>query len=62
MRAAGIEPATNAWEAFILPLNYARIKYIINRQISLPGLGSNYSARYYARDFVHYILILYFSE
>jgi len=25
-------------------------------------LGSNYSARYYARDFVHYILILYFSE
>ena len=24
VRAAGIEPASNAWEAFILPLNYAR--------------------------------------
>lgn len=23
-RATGIEPVTNAWEAFILPLNYAR--------------------------------------
>ena len=23
-RVAGIEPATNAWEAFILPLNYTR--------------------------------------
>ena len=24
MRARGIEPLSNAWEAFILPLNYAR--------------------------------------
>ena len=24
VRAAGIEPAANAWEALILPLNYAR--------------------------------------
>jgi hypothetical protein len=24
-RVAGIEPATKAWEAFILPLNYTRI-------------------------------------
>ncbi len=28
-RATGIEPVTNAWEAFVLPLNYARINYVV---------------------------------
>ena len=25
-RAMGIEPTSKAWEAFILPMNYARIR------------------------------------
>ena len=28
-RASGIEPPSKAWEAFILPMNYARIDLII---------------------------------
>ncbi len=35
VRAAGIEPASNAWEAFILPLNYARFNV---RKSFLPKL------------------------
>ena len=27
-RATGIEPVTKAWEAFVLPLNYARISLL----------------------------------
>ena len=26
-RAMGIEPTSKAWEAFILPMNYARKRY-----------------------------------
>lgn len=28
-RIAGIEPATKAWEAFVLPLNYIRLSKLI---------------------------------
>jgi hypothetical protein len=33
-RAAGIEPAQSAWEADVLPLNYARIPYFIQSLVS----------------------------
>jgi hypothetical protein len=39
MRTAGIEPATSAWEALILPLNYARndSKHLCYNFIQLNG-------------------------
>ena len=33
-RATGIEPASEAWEAPVLPLNYARITSAFNRYVS----------------------------
>ena len=33
-RAKGIEPSSQAWEARILPMNYARMMYILYHIIS----------------------------
>ncbi len=36
-RIAGIEPATKAWEAFVLPLNYIR-QWINDHTLSFHGI------------------------
>ena len=33
-RAMGVEPTSKAWEAFILPMNYARIQFILYSKIT----------------------------
>ncbi len=41
----GVEPTSKAWEAFILPMNYARIPYII--------LKNHRNARLFCRSAAH---------
>ncbi len=41
LRATGIEPTYRAWEARVLPLNYARVsRYFVGIYTILPGLSS----------------------
>ena len=39
-RATGIEPAFSAWEADVLPLNYARVALIVVRFRFLLGVAA----------------------
>lgn len=39
-RAKGIEPSSQAWEARILPMNYARMMYILYHTIIYIFKGS----------------------
>ena len=41
-RAAGIEPASSAWKAEVLPLNYARIILKLSDQGDLNSLITHY--------------------
>jgi hypothetical protein len=34
-RVTGIEPATSAWEADVLPLNYTRMLHLLNLKIKM---------------------------
>ncbi len=41
MRVRGIEPLSNAWEAFILPLNYTRLALHSFSDVGLPKAMAN---------------------
>jgi hypothetical protein len=38
-RATGIEPVIKAWEAFVLPLNYARIMKLSEKDYSILSIS-----------------------
>lgn len=45
-RAKGIEPSSQAWEARILPMNYARMMYILYHTIIYTFKGSLFYTLY----------------